>query len=210
MDQDKKRIVKIVLIVILIIGVNILFTFLINSLFFKHTEGLVYRTRTGGCYHSPGCGYLHSSAIAMGIEQARKSSLSACSRCGGIPNGTIIVNNYFGSWAIFASIVFVIGLLILFVKYKKGTTQLQPELEIDNTTQVIPLNSIKNEVNTKPQTASKPQIVIKVGDCVTHTKFGKGIIKSFDGRYMKVAFTGLPEKAFVYPDAFEQGFLIKE
>ena len=39
MDQDKKRIVKIVLIAILIIGVNILFTFLINSLFFKHTEG---------------------------------------------------------------------------------------------------------------------------------------------------------------------------
>ena len=44
---------------------------------------------------------------------------------------------------------------------------------------------------------------------VMHKKFGKGTISSIDkaGKHLKVSFTEGGEKAFIYPDAFVQGFL---
>lgn len=47
------------------------------------------------------------------------------------------------------------------------------------------------------------------GMVVMHKKFGKGTISSIDkaGKHLKVSFTEGGEKAFIYPDAFVQGFL---
>jgi hypothetical protein len=44
------------------------------------------------------------------------------------------------------------------------------------------------------------------GDVVIHKTFGQGIIKSFEGDHMIVAF-GKAEKMFIFPDAFIKGYL---
>lgn len=55
------------------------------------TEPRVYITDTGNKYHSIDCGYLHSSLNPIGLYKAIDAGYTACSRCGGHPNGTISV-----------------------------------------------------------------------------------------------------------------------
>ena len=57
-------------------------------------EARVYITDYGECYHSSTCSYLHSSRNAIGKNKARSQGYYACSRCNGIPNGTIDVTYY--------------------------------------------------------------------------------------------------------------------
>ena len=52
-------------------------------------EARVYVTNYGDCYHSSDCSYLHSSRNAIGKNKARSQGYYACSRCNGIPSGTI-------------------------------------------------------------------------------------------------------------------------
>ena len=56
------------------------------------TQAKVYVTKTGDCYHSSSCSYLHSSKIPMGKQEAIDSGYYACSRCGGKSNGSIEVS----------------------------------------------------------------------------------------------------------------------
>ena len=85
--------------VVLIIG-TILLSVGFNSLFFHkdavpgepgHYEARVYITRTGDCYHSGSCSYLHSSQIPIGLKAAKNSGYRACSVCGGKSSGQIFV-----------------------------------------------------------------------------------------------------------------------
>ncbi len=116
--KTKKLIIKTVIIIALIIAVTIICTNVINAMAFRHTEGLVYRTETGECYHSPGCGYLWNSAIPMGYDQAKASSLRMCSRCGGEPKGTIVVDNYGLAFSITLLAEMGVAFLVLFIRYK--------------------------------------------------------------------------------------------
>lgn len=47
---------------------------------------------------------------------------------------------------------------------------------------------------------------VKVDDIVEHKTFGKGTVKSLDGKFMIIKFAW-QEKKFLYPQAFEKGFL---
>lgn len=49
-------------------------------------EPKVYITQTGNHYHSKDCHYLRSK-IAIGLYQAQERGYSACSYCGGEPDG---------------------------------------------------------------------------------------------------------------------------
>lgn len=53
------------------------------------TEPRVYVTNYGNHYHSPSCGSLWNSKIAMGKQEAISKGYTACSKCGGKPSGTI-------------------------------------------------------------------------------------------------------------------------
>lgn len=50
---------------------------------------------------------------------------------------------------------------------------------------------------------------VKVGDEVVHITFGEGTIKSIDEKYIIVRFA-TQEKKFLFPQAFENGFLMPE
>lgn len=52
---------------------------------------------------------------------------------------------------------------------------------------------------------SKEQIF--VGKTVWHGHFGKGIVKTTDGKYLTVSFDDGEDRKFVYPDCFMQGYL---
>ena len=61
-----------------------------------------------------------------------------------------------------------------------------------------------------PSTISKPSVdvsSIKIGLAVTHKAFGEGKVVKLDGDRITVAF-GKAEKMFLFPQAFEQGFLL--
>ena len=49
---------------------------------------------------------------------------------------------------------------------------------------------------------------IQVGDSVMHKSFGKGVVKSIDGRFIIVAFAN-KESRFLYPWVFEQGYMTR-
>lgn len=120
-SEERNKIIKWAFVIIGIIAVYIICSLIVNSLFYKHTEGLVYVTRTGDCYHSIGCGYLRSM-IPKGIEVAKAQGYRACSACGGIPHGTIEVNDYWTSFTITFGILFLaafcIFLLVVYIKDK--------------------------------------------------------------------------------------------
>lgn len=47
---------------------------------------------------------------------------------------------------------------------------------------------------------------IKIGSIVKHKKFGKGTVSGLDSKHIRVAFS-IGEKRFIFPDAFNAGFL---
>ncbi|MBQ9118203.1 MAG: hypothetical protein IJY11_03260 [Clostridia bacterium] len=151
MSNKSWTVVKIIVISLLSIGLTILFTIIINDAVFKHTEGLVYRTETGNRYHSPGCGYLWNSAIPMGYEQAKASSLKVCSRCGSSPKGTIEVNDFGTSFCIILIAVAAITLLVLWIKsltHKENTSTAPTTFKcVPNTSVEAP----KNLGSSRPQ-----------------------------------------------------------
>ena len=62
----------------------------------------------------------------------------------------------------------------------------------------------------KPKKLDNPEVT--VGMVAMHKKFGKGTISNIDkaGKHLRVKFAEGGEKAFIYPDAFVQGFLTLE
>lgn len=210
-STNKKRIIKIIVIVAAIIAITVIGTLILNDIAFKHEEGLVYRTRTGDCYHTIGCGYLRSQ-IPMGIEQARSSTLRACSRCGGIPKGTIEVNNYPAAVAIVFLIEIVIT-IIGFVIYNK----LHPEPATNTVTKntgsytTKPVSEIETERdrmirNCKTQPIESIQWM--KGKTVRHKRFGEGTITEINNEYICVRFEEIDEvKRFQYPQAIIDKFL---
>ena len=108
--------------VIIFLSVTIILTLLLNALFFKHEEELVYVTDTGDCYHSYDCSYLRS-VNPIGIEQAKKQGYRMCSRCGGETYGIIIVDNYLAAGAIVV-LIEIFGVLVYgFYLTKKEASQ---------------------------------------------------------------------------------------
>lgn len=122
MSEDTSKIIKIIIAIMLAITLLICLTFIINT-GFKHEESLVYITRTGSCYHSADCGYLWSSSIAIGKNQAIDKGYRACSRCGGKSTETITTNNYGASFGIALLVEMISAFIGLFIygKIKKET-----------------------------------------------------------------------------------------
>ncbi len=125
-----KRNKKILIILILVLTpLTIALTIGINAKFFHRdavagTEGSyepkVYITPYGRCYHISTCSYV-TNVEPIGIYAAQKRSYRACSRCKGIPSGTIWVegiepqkeqNCYITSFIISSFIFGVIGIIL--------------------------------------------------------------------------------------------------
>ena len=51
---------------------------------------------------------------------------------------------------------------------------------------------------------------VSKGDIIIHKSFGRGIVYSVEGKYIRIRFSTVGQKMFIYPDAFEKGFLKKE
>lgn len=127
-SKDIRWILVIVASVIIFVGS----TFLINDLFFKHEEPLVFITRTGERYHHKSCSYLRESSIPIGIEEAEDKGYSACSRCKGKTSGSIIVNNYTLSGCITILIGMGIAFLVLHIYGKyDGKQHIKSEEKIN-------------------------------------------------------------------------------
>lgn len=99
-QKGKRNLIKhIVIIILLCIPTAFLWYEIIernNSVYYKTetvtaTEPCVYVTAYGERYHSSGCSYLSKSKIPMGMQEAVSKGYTACSRCGGKPNGMISV-----------------------------------------------------------------------------------------------------------------------
>ena len=211
-SEDKKRIVKIILAIAVIIAITVIGTLILNDIAFKHTEGLVYRTRTGDCYHTIGCGYLRSQ-IPMGIEQAKASTLRVCSRCGGVPKGTIEVNNYAAAACIVIFIevaVTIIG-FVIYNKTHPEPTVVSGLASNNGITGTKPINQIESERdrmirNCKAQPEESIQWL--KGKVLKHKRFGEGTVTEINNDYIYVYFEELDEvKQFQYPQAIIDKFL---
>lgn len=62
----------------------------------------------------------------------------------------------------------------------------------------------KHEEDTPVQ--SKDWYSVRVGSIVAHKTFGNGTVKSVDEKYIIINFAG-QEKKFLFPQAFEKGFV---
>ena len=84
----------------------------------------------------------------------------------------------------------------------------KPVLVVEPTVDKAP-ESKKKEVPSPVKTQKIEAPAVNAGMVVMHKKFGKGTISNIDkaGKHLKVSFAEGGEKAFIYPDAFVQGFL---
>lgn len=138
----------------------------------------------------------------MGIEQARSSTLRACSRCGGISKGTIEVNNYPAAVAIVFLIEIVIT-IIGFVIYNK----LHPEPATNTVTKNTGSYTTKpvSEIETERDRMIRQWMKRKT---VRHKRFGEGTITEINNEYICVRFEEIDEvKRFQYPQAIIDKFL---
>lgn len=106
-DKVKKVFINVGVLTLIILSVWLL-TLLINFVFFRHYEPLVYRTEYGECFHAEGCQYLYNSKIPIGLKQAKNVGLYACSVCNGASKDSILINGYGESLVISIIIFFVI------------------------------------------------------------------------------------------------------
>lgn len=72
------------------------------------------------------------------------------------------------------------------------------------------VSALASTTPAKPKKMDIPEVT--VGMVAMHKKFGKGTISNIDkaGKHLRVKFAEGGEKAFIYPDAFVQGFLTLE
>ena len=153
-NENKDKIIKWCLIIGGIIAYAIIGTLIINEMFFKHTEALVYVTKTGECYHSFGCHYL-KSIRKIGLEQAKSAGYRACSFCNGTPNGTITVNNYLASFLILALGTAIIWFIVLYIRSKDQSSNQQ--------TKAIQSTKLNN-LNEKNQYSNKIPGILSLDD----------------------------------------------
>lgn len=120
--MTKIKAIEIAVLSALCVAVVITLTFAYNEAL-KREEPRVYITETGNKYHSCDCGYLWASSIPIGWDEALDKGYTACSRCGGEFDGTIIVNRYGKSLYISVLSVtpFISIILLKLVAQKKRT-----------------------------------------------------------------------------------------
>ena len=72
------------------------------------------------------------------------------------------------------------------------------------------VSALASTTPVKPKKMDIPEVT--VGMVAMHKKFGKGTISNIDkaGKHLRIKFAEGGEKAFIYPDAFVQGFLTLE
>lgn len=122
--KNIKRIVLVILIICLTIGINSFFHEDGN----KASQTIVYITRTGECYHSGSCGYLHSSKIPVTLGDAIARGYRPCSRCSA-PSASYVQNGrdqYFLSFIISLTIVAIGYGINIHIKHQQ---QLKKEKE---------------------------------------------------------------------------------
>lgn len=104
MEETRKRKLKTMWIVLIL--VTILLGLAFNEMVFHkdgtpaekgHYESKVYITNDGYCYHSGSCGYLYSSRIAIGRQQAIEQGYRACSVCHGYSSVSIYIEGTKGT-----------------------------------------------------------------------------------------------------------------
>lgn len=201
------------------------------------TEPRVYVTNYGECYHSSTCGYLHTSRIAKGKNQAISEGYVACSVCGGKSSGTITVTykkrvpvdstgrNIGGSIALAilcSPLLYGIGYhIVQEIRENKplkssstnSTTAqkaTQPSTALSGSSTRPPGDQIKSEAE-KIRNAPIEKIRNFIGERVTHRKYGAGVVIDINRQYIKVRFDSTKEeKTFQFPEAFYNGFLTIE
>lgn len=77
--HEKEKNMKKTLTILSIIVINILCFPL--SVYADSSDTIVYRTRTGECYHKDGCGSLSKSKIEITLGEAVESELRPCGNC---------------------------------------------------------------------------------------------------------------------------------
>ena len=119
MKKDSKELIQQFFMVICWIFITAVFVYLVNLLFFRHNELMVYKTKTGERYHSGDCGYLHSSKVPIGLNQAIEEGLSKCYLCGGKASGIVEVNSYDAAFIIVLIIEFSILIFAYMLHLRK-------------------------------------------------------------------------------------------
>lgn len=99
-----------------------------------------------------------------------------------------------------------LGQIVSLGETKKPTSDSEKSLVNKPVHVSKPVSTSFIDKEEKIQIISEGGFICQVGQQVSHTSFGVGIIKSFFGDKIIVAF-GKAEKMFVYPDAFKKGFL---
>ena len=68
------------------------------------------------------------------------------------------------------------------------------------------LEEVYNDAEDEDAADYNPYGNLRPGDTVTHKSMGIGFVKSIDGKYIVIEFPDR-EMKFLFPDAFEKGFL---
>lgn len=187
------------------------------------TEPRVYVTRTGDRYHNASCGYLHSSMIAKGRNQAIEEGYIACSICGGRASGSITVTykkrvpydptakNIGGSVALSVlTAPLIYGFAYMIIKdfrenHPRKARQTNQSSNIPTTTSsrsstsksistTSPVKE-KSQADTIERIHNAPIEIIRnfIGERVSHKKYGTGVIVNIDQHYVRVQFNGISE-----------------
>ena len=87
----------------------------------------------------------------------------------------------------------------------KGTLIGRWDDVIDTAEESTPAEEAKSEENAS-EVVAEPWESLQVGDKVVHKSFGPGEVMSIDEKFIIVRFPDM-EKKFLFPDAFEKGYL---
>lgn len=190
-------------------------------------EMIVYITNTGKCYHSSNCGHLFSKR-AITLFEAISNGYRACSHCHGTPSYVqinepqivkknvtytysiphyYIVKKYELSRAIGYGFIVAILTYIGFIApicFMLHVIKLCFEERKEFALWL-------NNKESKPNADSNKSQHIELRDVmrVSHKKYGVGTVKSKNEKYIIIDFEGVGEKKFQFPDAFDNGYLIK-
>ena len=68
------------------------------------------------------------------------------------------------------------------------------------------LESVETAANDPAVMEIDPWEKLVIGDVVNHKSFGRGVIKSIEGKYFFIEFPGKTSK-FIFPDAIDKGYI---
>ena len=84
----------------------------------------------------------------------------------------------------------------------QNSEKLESQLKTENKQQ-----KPKEEDNIKKRIRIKKKLNIEPETKVKHIKFGKGKVTKVEGKYFTVKFSSHKESKFIFPEAFEKGYL---